>query len=47
MWGGFPGCPKIPTVVKRLAVAGLGMLLLALVSYGLYLPYRLVVCPAL
>ena len=33
--------PKIASTVKRLIIAGLGMLLLAVASYGLYLPYRL------
>jgi len=33
--------PKIALMVKRLIMAGLGMLLLVVVSYGLYLPYRL------
>jgi YYY domain-containing protein len=33
--------PKISSTIKRLALAGLGMLLLLVVSYGLYLPYRL------
>jgi len=33
--------PKVGTTVKRLILAGLGMLLLVIVSYGLYLPYRL------
>jgi YYY domain-containing protein len=32
---------QISSTVKRLVLAGLGMLLLAVVSYGLYLPYRL------
>ncbi len=39
--GRFLWLPKIASVIKRLVVAGLGMLLLAVVSYGLYLPYRL------
>ena len=33
--------PKISSTIKRLAAAGSGMLLLGVVSYGLYLPYRL------
>lgn len=39
--GRFTWLPKISSVIKRLAVAGLAMLLLAVISYGLYLPYRL------
>jgi YYY domain-containing protein len=39
--GRFSWLPKISSVIKRLVVSGLGMLLLAVVSYGLYLPYRL------
>jgi YYY domain-containing protein len=37
----FAWLPKISPTIKRLFIAGLGMLLLAVVSYGLYLPYRL------
>ena len=37
----FTWLPRIPPMVKRLLTAGAGMLLLAVVSYGLYLPYRL------
>jgi len=33
--------PAIPPWVRRLALAGLGMLSLAVLSYGLYFPYRL------
>jgi YYY domain-containing protein len=33
--------PHLAPIIKRLILAGLGMLLLAVVSYGLYLPYRL------
>jgi len=32
--------PRIAPVAKRLAMAFIGMLLLAVLSYGLYLPYR-------
>ena len=39
--GQFPWLPQIAPLVKRLLLAGLGMLVLAVVSYGLYLPYRL------
>ena len=39
--GRFPWFPTISSTLKRLAAAGLGMLLLAVASYGLYLPYRL------
>lgn len=39
--GRFSWLPGLKLVIKRLILAGLGMLLLALVSYGLYLPYRL------
>jgi YYY domain-containing protein len=37
----FSWLPRIAPTIKRLIIAGLGMLLLAAVSYGLYLPYRL------
>ncbi len=37
----FTWLPRITPVVKRLLTAGAGMLLLVLVSYVLYLPYRL------
>ena len=37
----FTWLPKISSTIKRLVIAGLGMFLLAVVSYGLYLPYRL------
>jgi YYY domain-containing protein len=37
----FTWLPQISVTSKRLVVAGLGMLLLAVISYGLYLPYRL------
>jgi YYY domain-containing protein len=37
----FSWLPHISPTMKRLILAGLGMLLLAVVSYGLYLPYRL------
>ena len=37
----FTWLPRITPVVKRLLTAGAGMLLLAVVSYVLYLPYRL------
>jgi YYY domain-containing protein len=33
--------PRLKAAVKRLILAFMGMLLLAIVSYGLYLPYRL------
>jgi len=39
--GRYPIFSRIRPVIKRLTLAGLGMLLLAVVSYGLYLPYRL------
>src|SRR4030067_195217 len=39
--GQFPWLPQIAPLVKRLLLAGLGMLVLAVVSYGLNLPYRL------
>jgi YYY domain-containing protein len=37
----FSWPPRIAPTVKRLLIAGAGMLLLVVVSYGLYLPYRL------
>ena len=37
----FSWLPQINPVIKRIILAGLGMLLLAGVSYGLYLPYSL------
>ncbi len=37
----FTWPPRITSTVKRLIIASGGMLLLAVVSYGLYLPYRL------
>ena len=37
----YPVFSHIKPTIKRLALAGLGMLLLAVVSYSLYLPYRL------
>ena len=39
--GRFTWLPRITPTVKRLFIAGGGLLLLAVVSYGLYLPYRL------
>ena len=39
--GCFSALPHLSLTIKRLILAGLGMLLLAVVSYGLYLPYRL------
>lgn len=33
--------PHIPSTIKRLALAGLGMLLLAVFAYELFIPYRL------
>jgi YYY domain-containing protein len=37
----LPWLPHLSPALKRLILAGLGMLLLAIASYGLYLPYRL------
>jgi len=37
----FSWLPKVSATVKRLALAGLGALALAIVSYALFLPYRL------
>jgi YYY domain-containing protein len=37
----FPSLFRLPSALKRLLLAGLGMLLLAVLSYELYLPYRL------
>ncbi len=37
----FPWLRRVSVTLKRLALAGAAMLLLAVLSYGLYLPYRL------
>jgi YYY domain-containing protein len=37
----FAWLPQIRPTIKRLVLAGFGILLLAVLSYGLYLPYRL------
>ncbi len=39
--GIFSRLPQIHLNLKRLILAGMGMLILAVVAYGLYLPYRL------
>ncbi len=39
--GFFTWLPKVHMLLKRLLVAGAAMLALAVLSYGLYLPYRL------
>jgi YYY domain-containing protein len=39
--GRFSWLPHVSLMIKRIILAGLGMLLLAVLSYGLYLPYRL------
>jgi YYY domain-containing protein len=37
----FSWLPQLNPAIKRLILAGMGMVLLVIVSYGLYLPYRL------